>query len=230
VNGSALFLRYAYAPNLLGYCGPADSSALLEFSGPGRAGTGFRALAKQFEGAWPQLRTIAAATGTADPLDDDVVEAYWIGNRLLDRAGDAEGGLPHHSFQVFCLYPWANLLLDERRTEHALQVLDQCRIRWGRVITVSGDQVVAESRPLVWDGTRLALGVPGRETVNRGIDGVSLIGPLHPGDWVSMHWNWVCDRLTTAQLVALRHYSAYHLGLVNQRLVGRAGMSGPRIQ
>ena len=160
MNGPALFVRYAFAPNRLGYCGPVDASALLERW----TGTGFRAVAKQFEGAWPQLRTIAAATGTADPLDHEVVEAYWIGNRLLDRAGDGQGGLPHHSFQVFCLYPWANLLLDERRAEHALEVLDQCRIRWGRVITVRADQVVVESRPLVWDGTTLTLGLPCQET------------------------------------------------------------------
>lgn len=230
MSGQALFVRYAFAPNRLGYCGPADADTLLEYGALGRTGKGFRAVAKQFGGAWPQLRTIAAATGTADPLDQEVVEAYWIGNRLLDKAADSEGGYPHHSFQVFCLYPWANLLLDERRTEQALQVLDQCRIRWGKVIADTAGQVTVESRPLVWDGARLALGLPCQETAMRGADGVNLIERLHPGDWVSLHWGWVCDRLTPAQLVALRHYSAFHLGLVNQRLGGRAGISGPRIQ
>lgn len=220
-----MFARYAFAPNQLGYCGPADAGALLE----GRTGVRFRALAKQFEGAWPQLRVIAAATGTADPLDREVVEAYWVGNRLLDRAGGADDGLPHHSFQVFCHYPWAGLLHDERRTEHALQVLDQCRIRWGKVISAAGGQVVVESRPLVWDGVRLGLGLPSRDTATLGLGNVELIEPLRPGDWVSLHWGWVCDRLSPPQLVALRHYSAYHLELVNQRLGGRTGMSGPRI-
>jgi hypothetical protein len=231
--GPALFVRYAFAPNRLGYCGPADADALLEYGALGRADNGFRALAKQFEGAWPQLRLIAAATGTADPLDREVVEAYWIGNRLLDRAGDARGGLPHHSFQVFCLYPWADLLDDERRTAQALRVLDQCRIRWGRVVADTTDQVVVESRPLVWDGTQLALGPTRQETAIRGFDGIRLVERLTPGDRVSLHWEWVCDRLTPAQLVALRHYSAYHLELVNERLAqrrgGRAGISGPRM-
>ncbi|MEV5963397.1 DUF6390 family protein [Kribbella sp. NPDC051952] len=230
MSGPALFVRYAFAPNRLGYCGPADAGSLLEYGALGRSGKGFRKLAKQFEGAWPQLSVIAAATGTADPLDQEVVEAYWVGNRLLDRAANDQGGLPHHSFQVFCLYPWANLLLDERRTEHALQVLDQCRIRWGRVIADTTDHVVVESRPLVWDGGELSLGLPCQETAIRGFDGVNLIERLNPGEWVSLHWGWVCDRLTPDQLVALRHYSAYHLGLVNQRLRGRAGISGPRIQ
>ena len=44
MNGPAMFARYAFAPNQLGYCGPADAGALLE----GRTGTRFRALAKQF--------------------------------------------------------------------------------------------------------------------------------------------------------------------------------------
>lgn len=234
MTGPALFVRYAFAPNRLGYCGPADAGALLEYGALGRADNGFRALAQQFEGAWPQLRLIAAATGTADPLDREVVEAYWIGNRLLDRAGDAGGGLPHHSFAVFCLYPWADLLDDERSTAQALRVLDQCRIRWGQVIADTGEQVVVESRPLEWDGLRLLLGPPRQETAIRGFDGVDLIEPLAQGDWVSLHWGWVCDRLTPAQLVALRHYSGHHLRLVNERLGqrrgGRAGISGPRIQ
>lgn len=38
---------------------------------------------------------------------------------------------------------------------------------------------------------------------------------LRPGDWVSMHWGCVCDRLGPAQLSALRRYSARQLGLAN---------------
>ncbi|HET6988391.1 MAG TPA: DUF6390 family protein, partial [Kribbella sp.] len=98
----------------------------------------------------------------------------------------------------------------------------------------TGEQVVVQSRPLEWDGTRLALGPQRQETAIRGFDGVDLIEPLVPGEWVSLHWGWVCDRLTPAQLVALRHYSGHHLRLVNERLAqrrgGRVGMSGPRIQ
>ncbi len=120
---------------------------------------------------------------------------------------------------MFCLYPWAELLDDERSTAQALRVLDQCRIRWGRVIADTGEQVVVESRPLMWDGTRLALGSPRQETAIRGFDGVDLIDPLAPGDWVSLHWGWVCDRLTPAQLVALRHYSA-HPPAAGERPVG----------
>ncbi len=213
--GPLLFVRYAMAPNRLGYCGPADGDALLT-SGAHGAIDEVRDLARQFEGAWPYLELIARTGGINDPLDHRVVEAYWLGNPLLDHVGGCfkAGGMPHHSYQVFCVYPWADLLADDRSGAQALHVLDQCRIRWGQVVLDTGSQVVVSSRPLTWDGTHLALGPLRDETVN----GHDLIGRLNPGDWVSLHWQWICDRLTLAQLTALRDYSAHHLTIVNSHL------------
>ncbi len=219
--GPVLFARYALAPNRLGYCGPADHNALLtNSSGDGEAVAVLRELARQFEGAWPYLQLIARATGIRDPLDARVVEAYWVGNALLEDVGTPfkAGGRPHHSYQVFSVYPWAGLLGDERSTDQALRVLDQCRIRWGRVLADTGDQVIVESRPLTWDGRVLALGAPREETVIRSADGVDLLGRLRPGDWVSLHWQWICDRLDRTRLTSLRDYSAYQLGITNNRL------------
>src|ERR1039458_5353739 len=87
-DGPLLFARYAYPPNALGYCGPGDSQSLLELGAdPGSVGNdeGLRRLARRFEGAWPYVELIAAANRIEDPLDLRVVEAYWIGNELLDR-------------------------------------------------------------------------------------------------------------------------------------------------
>lgn len=69
------------------------------------------------------------------------------------------------------------------------------------------------SRPLVWAGPRLVLGDARRETV-RPSPGVEVL----VGDWVSLHWEWVCDRLTARQLADLRGFSAHHLRLVNEEL------------
>ena len=121
------------------------------------------------------------------------------------------GGVPHHSFAVFCIYPWTGLLSDGRKAKHALTVLDRCRIRWGQVRAVTGDQVVVESRSLTWDGHLLGLGEPDVETVVRSLDGVSMIGDLQPGDWVSLHWEWICDRLTARQVGYLRDFTYRHL-------------------
>jgi len=241
VPGPVLFVRYAFPPNSHGYCGPADTTALFEYGVTGVVDNGLRSMAREFAGAWPYLELIAAGTGLADPLDCRVVEAYWVGSPLLDRIGTpaigasmedrfrskagprfsslAEGvlagGVPHHSFAVFCIYPWVGLLGDDRRAPTALTVLDRCRIRWGRVVALQGDRVVVESRPLTWDGRRLGIGEPQHETAVRSLDGLGLAGDLAVGDWVSLHWEWVCDRLTTRQVASLRHYTERHLAIVN---------------
>lgn len=238
--GPVLFARYAFPPNHHGYCGPQDDAAFFE-SGTQGADAELRALAREFAGAWPYLELIAHSTGIQDPLDPRVVEAYWIGSRRLEHVGYTAmgnsmedrfrfrtgghfaslaegvvaGGVPHHSFAVFCVYPWSGLLRDDQAAEKAVEVLDLCRIRWGRVVAVLGDQVVAESAHLTWDGHRLAYDEPRLDTVEQSIDGLSLSRPLRPGDWVAMHWDWVCDRLSDQQVRALAHYSQQHLDIVN---------------
>jgi len=72
-----------------------------------------------------------------------------------------------------------------------------------------------ESRPLTWDGHLLGLGEPERETAVRAIGGVSMMPDLAVGDWVSLHWEWVCDRLTLRQVQALREFTCKHLRIVN---------------
>jgi Family of unknown function (DUF6390) len=241
VPGPVLFVRYAFPPNQHGYCGPADSASFFEYGVTGTVDGGLTALSRQFAGAWPYLELIAGATGSPDPLDRRVVEAYWVGNPLLDHIGVSNiagsmdqrfrrragpgfsnlaesvvgGGVPHHSFVVFCVYPWVGLLGDDRRAEQALTVLDRCRIRWGRVLALQGDQVVVESSALTWDGRLLELGPPQTETAVRSVDGVGMLPELDVGDWVSLHWEWVCDRLTDSQLGSLRHYTRRHLAIVN---------------
>jgi hypothetical protein len=244
VAGPTLFVRYAFPPNYHGACGPPDSQALFEYGATSAVDDGVRELARQFQGAWPYLELISTATGIGDPLDRRVVEAYWVGNPLLNRVGvrplgdsmeqrfrrktgrqfgnvaDAvlAGGMPHHSYHVFCIYPWVGLLGDDRRYEQALMVLDRCRIRWGRVTQVRPDQLVVESQPLLFVSGQLLLGPPAEEVVERTLDGVGLVSGFQVGDWVSMHWEWVCDRLGPTQLAALRHYTQLHLRVVNERL------------
>ena len=239
--GPVLFARYAFPPNSHGYCGPNDHEAFFEYGVSG-ADDGLRALARQFEGAWPYLELIAGSTGLEDPLDRRVVEAYWVGTPRLDLVGTRAvgdsvedrfratagakfssltesvlaGGVPHHSFAVFCIYPWTGLLQSGRGGDHALHVLDRCRIRWGKVLAVQGDQVVVESSPLTWDGRALGLGETTTETVVRSVDGVGMVTDLEPGDWVSLHWEWVCDRLTDRQVRLLREYTLKHLRIVNE--------------
>ena len=242
VPGPVLFARYAFPPNSHGYCGPNDHTAFFEYGVAGADDGGLRSMSKQFEGAWPYLELIAGATGLDDPLDRRVVEAYWVGSPRLDQVSTQAvgnsmeerframtgskfhtltesvlaGSVPHHSFAVFCIYPWTGLLSDRRKAKHALTVLDRCRIREGKVLAVQGDQVVVESAPLTWDGHRLDIGPVETETVTCSVGGVGMIGDLEVGDWVSLHWEWVCDRLTERQVSYLRSYNRKHLQIVNE--------------
>lgn len=224
-RGAVLFARYAYPPNELGYCGPDDAAAMLR---PG-ATADIERRAREFEGAWCYLEFLAETAGLADPLDEAVVEAYWIGNDLLGRTSpvalldrmrdrfraqsggtwrEAGGGaLAHHSFQVFDVYPWAGLL---RATGNptALTVLDRCRIRTGVVRGVDGECAVVESAPLRWDGAAVVTGPPCRERARWSTGGRSLIGRPCPGDLVALHWDWVCDVLTEDQAARIRALEA----------------------
>jgi hypothetical protein len=234
-----MFVRYAYPPNALGYCGP---DGFRDYAEAGVVDQGLVKQVQAFSGAWPYLELISSGGGIPDPLDRRVVEAYWVGNDLLDRValgqlGDSmaerfrrqvgnkfqflaegvlAGGVPHHSFHVFGVYPWVGLLGNDRMTTHALTVLDRCRVRWGKVIAVHGDQATVESRPLRWDGRLLTLGEPAAETARLALNG--LPGGVAAGDWVALHWDWVCDKLTDRQLRALRGYSQRHLDMVNHRV------------
>lgn len=248
VDGPTLFARYAYPPNERGYCGTSDPRELLEYGADRTVDGGLQEIARSFSGAWPYLALIARLTGIGDPLDRRVVHAYWVGNPLLDsidmtefgnalqqrfqpRTGSAWshlaesiplGAVPHHSFHVFEVYPWVGLLSADRGST-PLHVLDRCRIRWGQVETVIGDQAIVRCQPLTWDGVQLALGAPVAETATVKMDGYGFVDNLATGDWVALHWRWVCDRLTDYDLEHLRRASARQLQITNRKL----GHPGP---
>jgi hypothetical protein len=241
VSGPALFARYAYPPNELGYCGPDDARALIDSATHESGLADLRHLARQFEGAWPYLQLIASCNAISDPLDPRVVEAYWVGNdlsrhvpamslaaslddRFMRRTGrDFEplvsaaftGGVAQHSFHVFAVYPWLGMLRAGKEGA-PLEILDRCRIRWGRVIEVQGDFLTVTSRALHFQGSRLGLGDEGVEVVRRARDGVGFVDDLAPGDTVSLHWDWVCDRLSPSSLRWLQRCTRSNLAAVNR--------------
>jgi uncharacterized protein DUF6390 len=238
--GPLLFARYAYAPNALGLCGADSPRTLLEYGAAGVSDGGLAGLARTFEGAWPYLTLIAGANAIADPLDPRVVEAYWVGNELLDRVRPGElahhiddrfhrrlgrarecvfdvvaaGAPPHHCFHVFAVYPWLGLLRSGA-VDQPLHVLDQCRTTPAVVAGVEGESVRVLARPLCWDGSSLRLG-PVADRVARWADGgLALVSPPNPGDWVSLHWDFVCDVLTPNAARRLERVTGRILAAVN---------------
>jgi hypothetical protein len=239
VDGAVRFARYAYPPNALGYCGPPDAEELFGLAAAADA-RGLAARAARFDGAWPYLRLIAACNGIDEPLDADVVAAYWAGNALLtavapellrahvlerfeQRAGPAGdalrlatmgGALAHHNFHVFAVYPWVGLL----RAGHegpAMTVLERCRIRVGTVVAVTPTELVVRGRPLVFDGHRLVEGDSRVASVRRPVGGAGALDDVASGDAVSVHWDWACERLTPAAARRLDRITARTLRIVN---------------
>ena len=231
ISGPRMFARFAYPPNHLGYCGPEDARALLEQLDDDRADPFLRNTARRFEGAWPYLELIAATNRIADPLAPrvaiDAVGPAALGDSLEERfrrvAGPRWAQLaaavpaqvrPHHNFHVFGVYPWVGLVRSGV-VDQPLRVLDRCRIRWGTVQAVHGDCAVVSSRPLVWDGRALALGLARPEQVLLRVDGHGLAPDVHSGDRIAMHWNWACGRLSAQQQAELARRTRVTLDVVN---------------
>jgi hypothetical protein len=229
--GHALFARYAYPPNELGYCGPSGTG-----DPPGSDGAGLAEYAHEFDGAWPYLNAIAEAVGQPDPLGERIVRSYWVGGPLLAeldasvllaRLREAFNGqvtgllaevppdnvLAHHSFHVLVVYPWIRFL--DRDPATPLKVMQDCRIRWGIVDEVDDEHAVIMAQPLTFDSGVLALGAPVRERVRWRRDGASLAPPPVPGQTVSAHWDWVCAALTDTEAADLEAATRATLNLVN---------------
>lgn len=236
-RGADMFARYAYAPNALGYCGPPLGATLAD-----GAVEEIRAAARRFSGAWPYLRVLSALTGIADPLDYRLVESYWLGGGIgaeldphrffdvllaiigpqagrywshltADLAGEAAG---NHCFHVFGVYPWSRLL---GRGDQPLQVLDNCRISWGTVLSRDGDAVEMSCRELGWDGHALALAEPSVRWLDVWDDGYAAVPEAAVGDRVAMHWGRLCGRLTAQQVEALTDSTERQLAVTNHRLL-----------
>lgn len=262
VGGALRFARYAIAPNRLGYCGPTDHLALFEHAVDPPAGgspvgarhrtdaaewsRGLRALAAGFEGAWPYLELIAEANRIADPLDDRVVSAYWLGGPLLRSVGPYVGGnhvesrfraragrwwaevasaievgfLANHAFHVMVVGPWVGMLRGGRG-DAPLEVIDRCRIRRGKVVGVHGEEASVVTDRICYDSGRLRLGSAAdvvTQRVRLGDGGRHPCGLVRVGDTVAIHWDWVCEVLTPVAAAALGEGEAAAIERANRAL------------
>lgn len=226
-------------PNALGYCGGPKDRELLEYAAEDYADDGMNQLIKQFQAAYPYLCFIAESSGIGDPFDSRVVESYWVGNSVLDHVKPNDfhdyltekvaqripkrlqkymvakvpaGARPHHSFHVFDVCMRTGALSDQ------VEVLDKCRISWGVVQSISGETVSVRYEPVVLQAGKLALGESAVRETRRSAEGLSYLGDLQAGEVVSMHWGWVCDRLTPTQVSRLSAETGHHIKIANQTL------------
>ena len=243
-SGPVLFARYAYGPNRLGLCGPDDAESLFGQTTTNGDDREVRHLARGFEGAYPYLELIARANAIADPLDPQVVEAYWLGSPLLDHVTPDQfggslrsrfrpklaqpawrwlessapaGAKPVHAFHVLDVFPKVGLMRSEQ-VEDVLRIMDSCRIRWGRVLERDGDQLLVNAVPLTMTNGKLEFGPSRPERITAWRDGRGFISDVQTGDVVSIHWDWACDVLSSDQATRLIAWTQRQLVIANQTL------------
>ena len=85
MDGLQRCVRYAFGPNKLHLCGPDANKEVLSYITEQNPDKGLVLLLKQFKTMYPYLQKIAEANKILDPLDDKVVEAYWLGNEFLEK-------------------------------------------------------------------------------------------------------------------------------------------------
>jgi len=236
IDGTSRFIRYAFMPNRLHYCGGDNNSLIFDYALEGVREPPLEAMLRKFTGAMPYLSLIARSNGIVDPFDERVVEAYWIGNDLLsgvevrqlhdalrERFGNQlqgkmrewllakapAGARPHHNFHVFDVHSRVGEL------EHSLETMDQCRISWGKVLKDDGSELVVERQPLAIVEGKLALGASIQERAARQVGGRGFADEATTGVWVSLHWGWVCEVITPLQQRNLARYTVDHIRLAN---------------
>lgn len=241
MDGVTRCARYAFGPNKLHYCGPDANREVLAYLREGVWDAGLERILRGFQTLYPYLEQIARANGIRDPFDDRVVEAYWVGNELLKhipiktfyrhlvdnlkltKRGSSEsfdqlasklpkGARMHHSFHVFNVYQRTGNM----PKFHTLQSLDACRVSWGKIKFIDGPKVVVERKPLLLNGHSLYLGDPLEQVVYRKLEDDWLTDSLAIGQWITMHWNVLCEVVNESQIRWLEHYTQKHIDLANQ--------------
>lgn len=256
LSGVELFAKYAISPNILGYCGPQGQQGKLFFDisidlkekrekGLEIKTEEFKNLSKQFRGATPYLEIIAKAKGIRDIFNMRVVEAYWIGNELLNNVEfndlyktlEEKGVMiiPKNNFQILInaekyilnskpthifhvLNTYIQKIIKFKNSDIILEAIDNCRIKWGIVEGARTDKKLKIINNVV--NVRfsfLEFDKYGNLVLEKEMVGefFAIDKNIKIGDIVSLHYDFVCDILTLEQKSNLEFWTNYHLDIFN---------------
>ncbi len=244
VDGIARCSRYAFGPNRLHYCGPDASQEIYAYMHNNSSDKRLEQLMTQFAVLYPYLQLIASSNGISDPFDRRVVEAYWLGNSLLDtissqqfyrhldetldikkRFGTSgaretydklpQGALPHHSFHVMHIWRRSGNVAEN----HSIDSIDKCCISGGQVITIDGPKLTIKRKPIILKEDSLVYGDPIEEPVVRRLDDDNYFDDVQIGDWITIHWDFPCEIVTEQEVQQLERYTEKTLALVTPQLL-----------
>lgn len=236
MSGLKLAALYGFWPHQLGFCGSQrkkEKELLFNYlSGKKISEQKIRKILEGFKGAFSYYKLIAKSNNIEDPFDEKVVKAYWIGNQLLEKVSVndlrkmivkdfgkpglllkkiaekkakeiPETSKPHHSFHVFLLGSVTGKIVLEG------QLLDFCRIGWGKVIKKlkSKNQrakILVKYQPLIKENKKFRFEKPIKKEV---FWEKTFLPKVKIGDWVSIHWNYAVQVLDSKDLANLKKYT-----------------------
>ena len=212
---------YSIPPNKLGYCGPVESWKVLNsfILNPIEQSEGeVKRLLAGFNALHPYLELIANANGL-EPFDAEVIDAYWIGNQLLENVSYEEiqktilsfqhfgmpksiaekkakelpdGILPHHSMHVL----YVNFI--SRKVEPIVQNLSNCLIQWAKVLEQTEKGIRIKGIELFAEVGELKLR-ENEKTLQNPFD-----LKLQPNDLVTVHWGNAVEKISSDELAFLK--------------------------
>ena len=205
MEGLKIAARYSFRPHCLGFCGPqGENSSRILFnylSGEKGLEEQVRKVLKNFKASYAYYHLIARTNRIADPFDERVVRAYWIGNELLEnvslkdlkemiaqkfkmpgKAKTLYGSVrPHHSFHV----EKVGSVTGRIKFDNRLRCL--CRISWGRVEQIRKTKLLIGKKEIDWEP--------------------KFLPKVKKGDVVSIHWNQACEVLDSKAIANLKKYT-----------------------
>lgn len=232
--------RYAFMPNKLHFCGPDKNRDLFYYAQGLEIDGGLNLILKEFQTLYPYLSFIARVNKIRDTFDERVVEAYWLGNNLLDNIDKKRlyehlldgvelkkklprlllrrvvdkiplGAKPHHSFHVINVWKRTGSL----DVYHTLNSMDLCRISWGKIEKIDWPNLKVRYQPLVSEENELKLGLSVSHDILAQINNSGFISEPRIGDWISFHWNFACEILNQTQVDNLKKYTEESIKLAN---------------
>ncbi|MFH1256333.1 MAG: DUF6390 family protein [Candidatus Diapherotrites archaeon] len=224
---------YSLEPNRLGYCGPENAFKLFsEFiEGKKIPEQEIKDALLRFNGLRAYLSFIAKEN-RLEQFDSKALEAYWLGNKLLENISTAKikgfisddlvsAGLsekkaeekakllpndllPSHSFHVLFI----NFL--NPKVPAIAKNLSDCLIQWGEVLEVKPkNRLSVKGIELLSEGAELKL----KEKIKT----VELLYPfpVSEKDFVSVHWGKAVQVLSKEQAKNLKRFTLQNLSVLS---------------
>ncbi|MDP6670432.1 MAG: DUF6390 family protein [archaeon] len=225
--------KYSLIPNELGYCGPEGSfEEFLKFiKAPSTEGAEIvKPLLQQFNALFPYLELIARCNDL-EPFNEQVIEAYWVGNSLLESVSKRElqktvllfqtlglprsiaerkaaelptDLLPHHSFHVL----YVNFI--SQKVKPIVKNLGECIVQRAKVVEETDKGIVANGITLFSESGELKLREKERTLKN------PFELELTKGDLISVHWGNAVEKISEEQTKQLKKYTELTLSTLSQ--------------